>query len=321
MGGSFAMNLYLDSRAELIRELEESGVFGDEQIHVFSIAMSGWKQPQQLQALSYLLAQGASFDVIVNLDGFNEVALPFSENDWTGAFPFYPRAWRSYAARSRMTNPDLLSLARLTQAKEQSRRWRQLFGSSAIRHSRAALLILEVFDRRNRQAFLTASRELERSAASGSDAESVESFGPRRNYDTSERFFDDVTALWERASRQLAALCEANGIAYLHFLQPNQYVPDSKPMKPEEKAIAFGLGDEASRYRRSVEEGYPMLDRRGQELRQDGIHFVNLAPLFQDIEAPLYEDTCCHVNKQGIDLVARRIAAEIASARARDSTP
>ena len=35
----------------------------------------GYKQPQQLLILSYFLSIGQSFDVVVNIDGFNEVAI------------------------------------------------------------------------------------------------------------------------------------------------------------------------------------------------------------------------------------------------------
>ena len=35
----------------------------------------GYKQPQQLLILSYFLSIGQAFDVVVNIDGFNEVAI------------------------------------------------------------------------------------------------------------------------------------------------------------------------------------------------------------------------------------------------------
>jgi len=41
--------------------------------------------------LNYLLALGARFDLFINLDGFNEVALPPAENIPKGVFLFFPR--------------------------------------------------------------------------------------------------------------------------------------------------------------------------------------------------------------------------------------
>jgi hypothetical protein len=55
--------------------------------------MTGWKQPQQPLALSYFLSLGAKYDVVMNLDGFNELALPFLNNLRAGVYPFFPRLW------------------------------------------------------------------------------------------------------------------------------------------------------------------------------------------------------------------------------------
>ena len=60
---------------------------------LLNTAYGGYKQPQQLMALNYALALGAQFDVVVNLDGFNEVALDASENALQGVSPAYPRGW------------------------------------------------------------------------------------------------------------------------------------------------------------------------------------------------------------------------------------
>jgi hypothetical protein len=55
-------------------------------------AIGGYKQPQQLMALNYFTALGGEFDVLVNVDGFNEVALPPLENI-PQTNPFCPRQW------------------------------------------------------------------------------------------------------------------------------------------------------------------------------------------------------------------------------------
>ena len=51
------------------------------------MAHGGWKQPQQLLALSWILALGGELDVLINVDGFNEVALDGVENAERGVFP------------------------------------------------------------------------------------------------------------------------------------------------------------------------------------------------------------------------------------------
>jgi hypothetical protein len=44
---------------------------------------------------------------------------------------------------------------------------------------------------------------------------------------------------WKNSSIQMNALSDVAGIKYYHFLQPNQYVKDSKPMTEQERKIAI----------------------------------------------------------------------------------
>src|SRR5205807_2871539 len=60
-----------------------------------NLALGGYKQPQQLMTLNYLLALGAQFDILINIDGFNEVALYEFESAGAHVFPAFPRAWAS----------------------------------------------------------------------------------------------------------------------------------------------------------------------------------------------------------------------------------
>ena len=92
-GGSVAFWFSALGIDSLINELRKSPIFFNKEIVVVRVALGGYKQPQQLIALSYLLALGAHFDIIINLDGFNELALPPAENIPKNVFPFYPRNW------------------------------------------------------------------------------------------------------------------------------------------------------------------------------------------------------------------------------------
>jgi hypothetical protein len=37
--------------------------------------------------------------------------------------------------------------------------------------------------------------------------------------------------------------------------------------------------------------------------------------IFKEVEEAIYEDTCCHVNKRGNDLIAAKVAEVIAALR------
>ena len=103
-------------------------------------------------------------------------------------------------------------------------------------------------------------------------------------------------------------LCEANGIRYFHFLQPNQYVPDSKRLGEEERETAFTADHP---YRRGVEKGYPFLVQSGRELSRRGIRFHDLTMTFSDTDEQIYIDDCCHYNEKGNEILGAVIGQTI----------
>jgi len=98
-------------------------------------------------------------------------------------------------------------------------------------------------------------------------------------------------------------LCEANGIRYYHFLQPNQYVKGSKPM---------GDGSERWRSEKTTRTGRaaprlppaapPRRSARGRRVR-----FTDLTMIFSDVRRPIYIDDCCHVDRFGYGLIAAEL--------------
>lgn len=114
-----------------------------------------------------------------------------------------------------------------------------------------------------------------------------------------------------RSSIQMSHLCKVDGTYYLHCLQPNQYVEGSKPMSPEERAVAI---NDDQPYASWARRGYPHLIRLEKRLSQEGVDFHDLSMMFRDVERPLYADDCCHLNEEGYTLVVRKILAILADA-------
>ena len=145
-------------------------------------------------------------------------------------------------------------------------------------------------------------------AARNGEAEGYSATGPARTYASRIEMLHDLTALWGRASRLLHGVCEASGILYIHALQPNQYLPGSKPMGPQELEVAYL---EKSLYGTMVRRGYPLMIEEGEALRAGGVRFLDLSMLFADVEDPIYVDTCCHISELGNTMLADAIIEAI----------
>ena len=119
MGGSVAVGIYAKSRDLLIENLKSSELFKDKEINIILFALGGFKQPQQLMALNYFLSLGAEYDIVINLDGFNEVVLPFSDNLPFNIYPSYPRHWNAYSKKGLNSKVQLVLLKQLALKNEQ----------------------------------------------------------------------------------------------------------------------------------------------------------------------------------------------------------
>jgi len=92
-GGSMALMFAAHGGDSLARHLETLPTFQGDTVVVENWAAAGYKQPQQLATLAYLLALGKQWDAVINLDGYNDIVLG-NGNLRDGVFPFFPRAWK-----------------------------------------------------------------------------------------------------------------------------------------------------------------------------------------------------------------------------------
>ncbi len=301
-GGSLAWWLHQDAGALLAEEIESAT---GREVSLVSFAWGGYKQPQQLQGLTYLLSMGAEFDVIINLDGFNELALPISENLKQGVFPNYPRSWNLMVGG--IPAPDLIRrIARLNQLEEDRSGWARRFADLGLTQSNIALTVWRFRDVQLDDAINQLHLEIRETR---DEMRPYQSTGPQVEYPDQAKVYEDLVAWWQQSSLQMHHLSRAKGAHYFHFLQPNQYVEGSKPMSDAERAIAY---DPEHLYRAAVVAGYPMLSKAGGELGKRGVSFSDLTLIFQNQTDVLYKDTCCHVNKEGSRFLAIAIADQVA---------
>ena len=117
-----------------------------------------------------------------------------------------------------------------------------------------------------------------------------------------------IVDIWQRSSLSMRAISEQIGAQYLHFVQPNQYVEGSKPMGAREAKISR---DERLHWSSGVATGYPLLAEKFDRMRAEGVDLRDLTLLFAETEDVIFIDNCCHLNRRGLDMVAREIASAI----------
>lgn len=306
-GGSVANGFCFAGRHAFARALARSPQVAGRPIAIHCYAMGGYKQPQQLMALSWALSLGAKLDLAINLDGFNEIALPVAENARAGIYPFYPRWWSARVAG--IQSGETLRLLGLAELYKERRRERSgLCASWPLAWSSTCHLAWTALDRR---LAVRAYDTEQRLAALVPRRESFLTRGPASEPGEAAALYPRLVEHWARASRLMFDFCRARGIPYFHFLQPNQYLPGSKPMGREEQRIAI---DPKQPYRKPVEEGYPLLIEAGRSLAASGVPFTDLTALFAGHPEPLYSDTCCHYNREGNRLLATAIGRAVLAA-------
>jgi hypothetical protein len=313
-GGSVAASLVVTPAGgtPLDIALKSFAPFKDRNVILIAAALSGGKQPQQLFKLAYLLAIGQHIDLVLNVDGFNEFALGWQNvtADLNPVLPaaqnmrpmlsrlsqspsterFYEIAYRMLAARRGVSN--------YSNAQQQARTGIQYAWASAWALWSKRRLAEEII----RYEAMALSKDW-------ADMKSLFSLD-MPPIDTQVRPIEQLYDLWLRSSQQMRSLSLGNNIKFVHVIQPNQYYSKHN-FSEAERAVALSLPADHG-YRIAVQNGYPLLDARREELGTEGI--LSAIAFFDEINEDVYVDNCCHFNARGETLFAQYVAEQAAKA-------
>lgn len=305
-GGSMAKDLAAIGGERLGAEIAVRRGLEPSSVRVLNFASGGYKQPQQVAVLSQMALLGVPFDLVVNLDGYNEVVAG-ARDARHGRHPLRPSeaqfgpilelSGQQPSESSLVAAAEVLSArrsARVLQARASGAWWRRSALAEALVGGYGLRLEADALER---EAALQAEP-----ARLGAPLPGPSLAGP------CQPCWELVAALWQRGSRQLAALAASAGAEYTHVLQPNAYVPDTKPLSDRERAMLY---DRGAILPSAVRDGYPILQARGAVLAAEGIAFHDATRVFSERPEDLYRDPCCHVNLRGNELLAEWIAARL----------
>jgi len=292
----------------LIADLKQQPYFSKRDLIVLCLSHEGYKQPQQLQVLSYFLSIGQEFDVVVNIDGFNEVALSRLNNqqglDISMPSVVHLGPLINLVNQSSLTPAKLQSLAAIGRRKQELN---QL--SARINRNRLASVnfVLEQYYKRVSGQYQTELQIF--STLPDAAAESLIYATPSTKQRSGNGLYEDIAASWVRSSILMNDLLAARGAKYVHVLQPNQYATRRR-FTAAEAGVALSA---ESPFKEGVEHGYPeLLKAAAAEPRfRNAIGFMDATGIFDHEPSQVYIDNCCHYTLGGNRLLADYIASGI----------
>lgn len=315
-GGSVAANysFFELERNILAAELKKLPALANKEIIILPFAMGAFKQPQQLIVLSYFLSIGQDFDLVVNIDGFNDVVLSYI-NYRDGLDSSMPCGYIIVPlvnlAACHNSEEELQLTAEVIQKRKKLEGLLKSMETSRLATGYVISWIRTRFAERNyRQAVV----ELDRLRTSKSSGQSYMQF-PSRPDPGVDQAFKEMVANWGSSSLMMKQLLDQRSVPYFQFLQPNQYFPTHRVFGSNEKEIALTAADN---FRPGVLKGYPLLLDELAPLQQQGVNVQSAVSVFDGINEAVYGDNCCHYNELGNRILSEFVAHAIRESLSKD---
>jgi hypothetical protein len=290
--------------AKLFRPLPE---FQNKEIVLLKFANQAHKQPQQLLTMNYFLSVGQELDMVINIDGFNEVALSYLNNkagtevSMPNDYIFSPMialANKDFSSEQLELSLEVLQLKNRLQNTINRLSECKLATCYMLRWSQAKYFLNRYREKAQRFS------QLRKEAGKGSLVylkrveKSLGRSGSAR----------ENSRPWFNSSLGMNDLLAARKIPYFEFIQPNQYYSTNREFSADEKKIAF---DDRSQYREGTIKGYPKLLTRISGLHAVGVKVFNAVNVFDETKDIVYRDNCCHYNDLGNDILSYYVGKSI----------
>ncbi|MEG4419677.1 hypothetical protein QUA70_14000 [Microcoleus sp. LAD1_D5] len=299
-GGSVASNyaVFEVQNKILPQYLKQVPGLKDKEFVILSFATGGYKQPQQLLILNYFLALGQELDLVVNIDGFNEVALSNlnNKNQVDLAMP----SIQHILPLTSLANNSLSTKAMKATIRIKENKARINQGLSSLQNCSFAacdaLTSVYVQNLVNNYKTDVIKFEKERTQQKKDDTGSVIYINTNKSVLQDSLAFEQMAQNWVKSSIFMHKVLSASNVPYFHVLQPNQYYQTKRVFGEAEKQIAF---NKETPYAKSVQIGYPALFKKFPNLEKNNINLVNAVNVFDKTKEAVYVDSCCHYNQAG----------------------
>ena len=311
-GGSVAHHFvnYELKHHVLTQMLQSLPQLRDKKIVILKFANPAHKQPQQLLTLNYYLSVGQELDMVINIDGFNELAVSYINN--IGGIELSMPNGSVVAPIINLANKELspteltLSLE-ILQTKNNSKDTLSRLSDCRLATCYTLRWVQAKYLFNQYQAKSGAFNQLKREASKDSLIYLKRIERPLDDADA----IDGAVEIWSNSSLAMSGVLNAEKIPYFEFIQPNQYYSTNRQFSADEKKIAF---DEDSPFKEPALKGYPRLLPKISSLRAAGVQIFNAANVFDETRDIVYLDNCCHYNDAGNEIFSRYIGQSIVTA-------
>ena len=311
-GGSVANNFAVDEYKNQIlsKKLQSYPEFADREIVVLNFGNGGYKQPQQLLILNYFLALGQELDLVLNIDGFNEVALSNLNNKAQIELGM-PSVQHIQPLTNLVSNvsPEVMSaIVQINDNKKQLKAGIDKLQTCqlALCHAVTSLRVKQLVNN-YQQAIVKYDAEVKKSNADTANSSIV--YIPKADSVLPDRAaFDKMASLWYESSIGMNQILSSRKIKYFHFIQPNQYYPTKRVFTAKEKEIAI---NKESPYIEGVKKGYPVLLSKVDDLQKARVNVFSAVNILDNTKETVYKDACCHYNSVGEEVLANYISSSI----------
>jgi hypothetical protein len=312
-GGSVANNFAVDEYVtrRLSNKLKTYPEFANKEIIVLNFGNGGYKQPQQLLILNYFLALGQELDLVINIDGFNEVALSNLNNKAQVeiGMPSVQHIQPLTGLANNNLSPEAMSsIVEINEIKKQLKAGIDKLQTCqlALCHAVTSLQVKQLVNN-YQQAVVKYDRQVKQSNRDTANSGIV--YIPKADSVLPDAAaFDKMASMWYQSSIGMNQILSSRNIKYFHFIQPNQYYPTKRAFTAKENEIAI---DQKSPYIEGVKKGYPVLLSKVDDLQKAGVNVFSAVNILDNTKETVYKDACCHYNSVGEDLLANYVSSSI----------
>jgi len=309
VANNFAVNEYVSQR--LSNKLKTYPEFANKEIIVLNFGNGGYKQPQQLLSLNYFLALGQELDLVINIDGFNEVALSNLNNkaQVEVGMPSVQHIQPLAGLANNNLSPEAMrSIVEINDNKKQLKAGIDKLQTCqlALCHAVTSLQVKQLVNN-YQQAVVKYDRQVTQSNPDTANSGIV--YIPKADFVLQDAAaFDKMASMWYESSIVMNQILSSRKIKYFHFIQPNQYYPTKRAFTAKEKEIAI---DNKSPYIEGVKKGYPVLLSKVDDLQKAGVNVFNAVNILDNTKETVYNDACCHYNSVGEEVLANYVSSSI----------